>query len=74
MRTWAKARVPGLDVDLSTEKFCNYWKAASGKSATKLDWPATWQNWLLNDYEKMPNHQRNGQVVKLDPGVRRQMY
>lgn len=72
MRAWAKARVPGLDVDLSTERFCNYWKAASGKSATKLDWPATWQNWLLSDFEKMPRP--NGRPnLQLAPGVRRQI-
>jgi hypothetical protein len=26
-------------------KFCDYWKAKSGKDATKADWSATWRNW-----------------------------
>lgn len=30
------------------EKFKDYWNAKSGKDATKLDWPATWRNWIRN--------------------------
>lgn len=30
------------------EKFRDYWTAKSGQSATKLDWDATWRNWLRN--------------------------
>lgn len=29
------------------ERFVNYWGAASGSNATKLDWSLTWRNWLL---------------------------
>jgi uncharacterized protein YdaU (DUF1376 family) len=34
------------------EKFRNYWTAKSGKDATKIDWPATWRNWILNCVER----------------------
>lgn len=51
MREWAAGRVPLVDVDSSTERFVNHWRAKSGKDATKLDWPATWRNWLLRDQE-----------------------
>ncbi|KQY73963.1 hypothetical protein ASD52_26395 [Ensifer sp. Root142] len=30
------------------DKFRDYWNAKTGKDATKLDWPATWRNWLRN--------------------------
>lgn len=30
------------------EKFRDYWIAQSGKSAAKLDWLATWRNWMRN--------------------------
>ena len=36
------------------EKFKNYWLAASGRSASKLDWDATWRNWVLSDLEREP--------------------
>lgn len=48
MRTWAATKAPGIDLGLETEKFINYWVAKSGKEATKLDWTATWRNWILN--------------------------
>jgi hypothetical protein len=50
MRSWASSRVPGVDVNTATEKFVNYWRAST-KNATKLDWTATWNNWLLSDFE-----------------------
>lgn len=45
---WAETKVPEIDIDIETEKFQNYWKAKTGKDATKRDWPATWRNWMLN--------------------------
>lgn len=34
------------------ERFRDYWSAKSGKDATKLDWDATWRNWIkrADDY------------------------
>ena len=34
-------------VRLEARTFRNYWAAKAGKDATKLDWRATWDNWLL---------------------------
>lgn len=28
------------------ETFCDYWRAKGGADARKLDWPATWRNWM----------------------------
>lgn len=30
------------------EKFRDYWAAAPGQKGTKLDWDATWRNWVRN--------------------------
>jgi hypothetical protein len=54
MRAWAATKTPGIDVDRTTVKFVNYWRAKTSQ-ATKLDWRATWDNWLLSDYEKLPS-------------------
>ena len=48
MVAWGREKVPHVDGRLETEKFINYWTAKSGKDATKLDWVATWRNWMLN--------------------------
>jgi Helix-turn-helix domain len=38
------------DVDLKAEhaKFTDHWRAKPGRDATKLDWNATWRNWIRN--------------------------
>lgn len=48
MKLWASTKAPQTDLATETEKFINYWVAKSGKDATKLDWTATWRNWILN--------------------------
>lgn len=38
------------DVRRSADKFRDYWTAKSGKDATKVDWAATWRNWVRNEH------------------------
>lgn len=52
MVAWARDRVPHVDGRLETEKFINYWCAATGQKAMKRDWEATWRNWMLNAAER----------------------
>jgi hypothetical protein len=56
MLAWAKQRVPPVPVHAETEKFINYWAAKPGREGLKLDWPATWRNWMLNAFERLPAH------------------
>lgn len=48
MVAWAMENVPGVNGKAETEKFVNHWRAKTGRDATKLDWVATWRNWMLN--------------------------
>ena len=36
-------------------KFIDYWLAKSGPNGAKLDWSATWRNWLRTAQERTPN-------------------
>lgn len=38
--------------ETEAERFKNYWSAKSGRDAAKLDWPATWRNWILSSLER----------------------
>lgn len=69
MLLWAAERAPHVNIPLSTEKFTNHWIAAT-KNATKLDWPATWRNWILRDAENAaPRNQfRTAAERKLEQG------
>lgn len=52
------------------ENFKDYWKSKTGKDATKLDWQATWRNWVrsplnkkLKDNRYERNHNGNGRQL-----------
>lgn len=38
--------LPDLDFKAEHAKFTDHWHAKAGKDATKLDWNATWRNWM----------------------------
>lgn len=43
-----KAECPRVDLKAEHRKFVDYWIAQSGQRGTKLDWDATWRNWMRN--------------------------
>jgi hypothetical protein len=45
--------------DRELEKFRDFWRANSGKDGAKLDWDATWRNWIRNADDRRPT-QRAG--------------
>jgi len=49
-RAWTLERIDQATAAAELEKFRNYWLAKSGKDATKVDWDATWRNWVLNGH------------------------
>lgn len=54
MKAWAVSDVPGLDVTAHTREFVDYWRAESGAKATKVDWLATWRNWMRKAHRWQP--------------------
>ena len=38
------------EINNEAERFYNHWISATGRSATKLSWEATWRNWIIGDY------------------------
>lgn len=46
MAAWAAQNVPLVDTASETDRFRDYWAGVSGQRGTKLDWVATWRNWL----------------------------
>lgn len=40
------------DVRKEAAKFKNHWLAKAGKDAVKVDWCATWRNWITSDFVK----------------------
>lgn len=52
LMAWARKAQPTWPEDhcrLVAEKFADYWRAQPGAKGRKLDWPATWRNWVRNE-------------------------
>lgn len=54
MIAWAHQNVPHVNGRAETERFTDYWRAKAGRDATKLDWTATWRNWMRRAAEQQP--------------------
>jgi hypothetical protein len=52
---WAKQERPDLNLQSVGEQFRDYWNAKAGSGSTKLDWQATWRNWVRNQRQEKPN-------------------
>jgi hypothetical protein len=50
MVAWAARETPGLDLRRHTDAFVDYWTAAPGAKGRKLDWTATWRNWMRTEH------------------------
>lgn len=46
MREWVRDECPGVDGRRETEAFIDYWRGVPGARGRKVDWPATWRNWM----------------------------
>jgi len=55
MRAWYRENI-GASINgvVEHEKFCDYWKAVPGVRGQKVDWPATWRNWMRTASERAP--------------------
>lgn len=45
---WSKAERPDLELRKVLMEFRDYWVAQPGQKGVKLDWNATWRNWVRN--------------------------
>jgi hypothetical protein len=58
----ARTERPDIDLRLETAKFRDHWHAKTGRDATKLDWDATYRNWIRNARSPNGFGQRNEPV------------
>lgn len=47
-RAWARKERPDLNPEATADQFRDYWVSRPGKDGRKLDWQATWRNWVRN--------------------------
>jgi len=51
---WARAERASVDLPTEIAKFRDYWIAKAGQQGVKLDWPATFRNWIRSVREGPP--------------------
>jgi hypothetical protein len=56
---WAASECPQANAEAEAEKFRDYWSAVSGQRGVKLDWPATWRNWIRRSVENFKPPQKS---------------
>ena len=54
---------PG-EIDLELSKFRDFWAAKAGSDGSKLDWQATWRNWL-----RAADGRQNGKANRTNSGT-----
>jgi len=45
-KEWAEAERPDLNIKSVADSFRDFWIAKAGTGGVKLDWQATWRNWI----------------------------
>jgi uncharacterized protein YdaU (DUF1376 family) len=53
---WCRAERPDLQAEAVCEKFRDYWAGVPGQRGRKVDWPATWRNFVRS--ERVPQQAR----------------
>lgn len=49
LQGWAEKKRPDLNLGEVLERFRDYWAAQPGQKGVKLDWPATYRNWVRGE-------------------------
>jgi hypothetical protein len=49
LKAWAVKERPDLDAQDTAARFRDYWQAIPGSKGVKLDWEATFRNWVRNE-------------------------
>jgi uncharacterized protein YdaU (DUF1376 family) len=63
MAEWATKERPDIDVYYVAMQFKDYWISQPGQKGVKLDWDATWRNWIRNTKAVKPNPYDVGRIT-----------
>ena len=71
---WFRENCPHVDGKRETERFRDHWIGKPGKDGRKLDWIATWRNWMRTAEDRaMPRQRSNSRPESEDDRRARQM-
>jgi hypothetical protein len=59
MIAWARTEAPTTN-RADHDAFVDYWRGRPGAGGRKLDWIATWRNWMRREHERRSRVSPNG--------------
>ncbi|MFW6024047.1 MAG: hypothetical protein ACOC8P_00330 [Dichotomicrobium sp.] len=66
---WATQEFPEVDHNQEAAKFRDYWLGAPGQKGMKLDWSATWRNWIRKAAERSGDGRPKGDPKRAEEVV-----
>jgi len=72
MVSWARENAPDVDGRTATEAFKDHFRSAPGQKGVKLDWTATWRNWMRTEQQKIQRRRPstvNGYASQTDANI-----
>lgn len=66
MKAWFAQNCSHVNARMEHDKFLDYWRAKPGKDGRKLDWVATWRNWMRTAEDRQGPRQRPGSGSAID--------
>lgn len=70
-RAFVASERPDLDPHFCWQKFHDYWVAVPGQKGVKLDWFATWRNFVRSEYAKKVNGSHDAGTAPANPSLAR---
>lgn len=58
---------PAVNLEAEHRVFLDYWIAQPGQKGVKLDWAATWRNWMRRKQGEAPRQPRPAQQLRQSP-------
>jgi hypothetical protein len=72
MVSWARENAPDVDGRTATDAFKDHFRSAPGQKGVKLDWTATWRNWMRTEQQKIQRRRpstANGYASQTDANI-----
>jgi hypothetical protein len=64
MVAWVHEKCPHVDGKRETERFEDHWRGKAGKEGRKLDWVATWRNWMRTAEDRQGPRDRSSKAMR----------
>lgn len=67
MKSWFAENCPHVKARVEHERFLDHWRGKPGKDGRKIDWVATWRNWMRTAEDRaMPRQRSPGRQQETD--------